>query len=128
MFSLKIRTLNKSKELLFICIGKWANDELKNRSLLVQPAVLRRGEPEGCLLLLPSFAVANNVFVVANLFVEANPKPVFLDLSLVVLKHSFVVANLFAAASKTATDQQLPLYLISSITLLDFHSNPAKHK
>ena len=46
-------------------------------------------------------------------------------------KNSFVVANLFALAKrnkKTTVDQQLPFHLISSITLLDFPSNIAKHE
>ena len=50
---------------------------------------------------------------------------VFLDLSFVVAKHSFVVAN---RGEQIAADQQLPLHLISSITLLYFPSNSAKHK
>ena len=42
--SLKVRTLKMSKEQLFISLGKWANDWLKNRSLLLKPSFLRRNE------------------------------------------------------------------------------------
>ena len=51
---------------------------------------------------------------------------IILGLSFAVVRHSFVVANCFVVASsyKLAT----PRNLISSITLLDFPSIPAKHK
>ena len=61
------RTLNKSKRLLFICIGKWANDGLKTKSLISSPTCLpstrqrliRCGEPESCLLIYAPFALTN---------------------------------------------------------------------
>ena len=74
-----------------------------------------------------------NYFTTASIFLRFDEPEdaLFLDLSFGVAKNSFVVANLFALAKrskKTTADQQLPFHLISSITLLDFPSNIAKHK
>ena len=74
-----------------------------------------------------SFLVANLFAATNNSLLRGEPEAsVFLDLSFVVVKHSFAVANLFVATSNV--DQQLPLHLISSITLLDLPSNLAKFK
>ena len=72
-----------------------------------------------------------NLFVAAkDSFTVANPRLVFnSSCCLLHRAFSFAVANHFAAAKvheQTDVDHQLPLNLISSITLLDFPSNLAK--
>ena len=149
--SLKVRTQKMSKEQVFISLGKWANDGLKNQSLLLQPVDLCRSvgfffvvNPR--MIFQSSFSLPRRAlaFSMENLFVMASsslrrsePKAtIILGLSFVVVKHSFAMANIFVVANNSfamanqnvSTIQQLHLNLTSSITLLDFPSKPTKHK
>ena len=117
---LKVRTL--------ICLGKWANDGLKNGSFLLQPTYLCRDKgvfiamyPKLSLFCIFYFVAMNTSFISTNSFVT-----MYLPLS----RHtrSFFFSRLCLRRDEPAvTIQQLHLNLISSFIFLGFPSKPGKH-
>ena len=130
MFSLKIGTLNKSKILIFICIGKWANEGLKTQSLLVQPSSFTTTKAS---LPWKTRELSSKLCTLrrseGKLRCDEAEASTLLSWALLRQSLSFIAVN---ASPRQATycslATLLSLHLISSITLLDLPSNHIKHK
>ena len=120
-FFLKVRTLN--------CLGKWANDGLKKRSFMLQPAYLCRDKGVFIAMYLKLSSVFIFYFIATNTsFILTNN---FVAMCLPSSLHtgSFFFSRLCLCRDEpAATIQQLHLNLISSIIFLSFPSKPGKHK